>query len=269
MKKITLLLMMLTSYVFANIEDFNIGTWNLQGSSASTESKWNVSVRQLITGDAPLDVLMVQEAGSLPRSAVMTPRIVQPVGVGIPIHEYEWNLGTASRPQSAFIYYSRVDVGANRVNLAIVTLRRADEVFVIPPPTTASRPIIGIRIGSDAFFNIHALARGGGDAGALITAVDNLLRGRSDVNNWIIAGDFNRDPNTITGLIDPDLARRINIVTQTSATQASGRVLDYAITGNSNTQAAFVPPPIAAILMLAGLRTYLASDHFPINFRRF
>ncbi|OSY75803.1 hypothetical protein B5Y32_07720 [Campylobacter jejuni] len=51
------------------------------------------------------------------------------------------------------IYYSRVDVGANRVNLAIV-----------------SRPIIGIRDGSDAFFNIYVLANEGTDVGAIITA---------------------------------------------------------------------------------------------------
>ncbi|EGN5848336.1 hypothetical protein ISJ28_000853 [Campylobacter jejuni] len=45
---------------------------------------------------------------------------------------------TLSRPDRVLIYYSRVDVGANRVNLAIV-----------------SRPIIGIRDGSDTFFNIY------------------------------------------------------------------------------------------------------------------
>lgn len=45
-----------------------------------------------------------------------------------------------------------MDVGANRVNLAIVSRVQADEVFVLPPPTVASRPIIGIRIGNDAFF---------------------------------------------------------------------------------------------------------------------
>lgn len=268
MKKIILIFSLCVGFAFAGLEEFNIGTWNLQGSSASSESKWNVSVRQLISNDAPLDVLMVQEAGVLPQSAVMTPRVVQPVGVGIPTHEYEWNLGTASRPQTVWIYYSRIDVGANRVNLAIVSRQRADEVFVIPPPTVASRPILGIRIGNNAFFNIHALARGGNDAGALITAVDMQMRSQRNVD-WIIAGDFNREPNMITNLIDRELATRINIVAQSSATQASGRVLDYAITGNSNTRATYVPPPLAAILLLAGLRTHLTSDHFPVNFRRF
>lgn len=168
--------------LFAALENYNTGTWNLQGSSAATESKWNVSIRQLITGANPMDVLAVQEAGVLPSTAMMTPRQVQPVGVGIPIHEYIWNLGSVSRPSSVYIYYSRVDVGANRVNLAIVSRVQADEVFVLPPPTVASRPIIGIRIGNDAFFNIHTLASGGNDAGAIVAAVDMFFRNRPDIN---------------------------------------------------------------------------------------
>lgn len=74
------------------------------------------------------------------------------------------------------LLFSRIDVGANRVNIAIVSRQRADKVFVIPPPTIASRPILGIRIGDSVFFNVHALSRGGNDAGALITAVDMQMR---------------------------------------------------------------------------------------------
>ncbi len=83
-----------------------------------------------------------------------------------------WNTywGTLSRPDRVFIYYSRVDAGANRVNLAIVSRMQAEEVIVLP--TTVSRPMIGIRNGNDAFFNIHALVNGGTDVGAIITAVD-------------------------------------------------------------------------------------------------
>lgn len=68
----------------------------MQGSSAATESKWSVSVRQLVSGANPLDILMIQEAGTLPRTAAPTGRHVQQGGA--PIDEYEWNLGTLSRP---------------------------------------------------------------------------------------------------------------------------------------------------------------------------
>ncbi|ENN5834595.1 cytolethal distending toxin subunit B family protein, partial [Campylobacter lari] len=47
MKKI-LLFIFIYSFSFGALEDYNVGTWNLQGSSAATESKWNVSIRQLI-----------------------------------------------------------------------------------------------------------------------------------------------------------------------------------------------------------------------------
>lgn len=47
--------------------------------------------------------------------------------------------------------------------------------------------------------------------------------------NWMIAGDFNRDPSTITSTADRELANRIRVVFPTSATQTSGRTLDYAI----------------------------------------
>ncbi|EPR4192296.1 cytolethal distending toxin subunit B family protein [Campylobacter jejuni] len=267
MKKIFLLVFSI-NLLFGALEDYNVGTWNLQGSSAATESKWNISIRQLVTGDNPMDILAIQEAGVLPTTAVMTQRQVQPVGIGIPIHEYEWNLGTSSRPNSVFIYYSRIDVGANRVNMAIVSRRQADEVIVLPPPTVSSRPIIGIRIGNDVFFSIHALARGGNDAGAIVTAIDAHFRNMPQIN-WMIMGDFNRNPRLLAPLLDADLRSRISFVTPSSFTQASGDVLDYAITGNSDISRRYSPPSILAILAFAGLRTFLASDHFPVNFRKF
>ena len=155
---LSLSLLSLTS--FAALNDYNVATWNLQGSSASSESKWNINVRQLITGSNSADILMVQEAGALPLSARPTGRVVQPVEVGIPVEEYMWNLGTSTRPNNFYIYYSRLDVGANRVNLAIVSRFRADEVFVVSSgvPVLQARPALGIRIGNDVFFSAHALS---------------------------------------------------------------------------------------------------------------
>ncbi|EPV3098043.1 cytolethal distending toxin subunit B family protein, partial [Campylobacter coli] len=45
MKKIVFLILSF-NVLFAALENYNTGTWNLQGSSAATESKWNVSIRQ-------------------------------------------------------------------------------------------------------------------------------------------------------------------------------------------------------------------------------
>ncbi len=240
---------------FGAIDDFKTASWSLQGSSATSESKWSVSVRQLISGENAADILALQEVGSLPQ----TPP-------GIPIAEYTWDLGSRSRPDMVYIYYSPVDVGANRVNLAIVSRRMADDVIVLPPPTTVSRPIIGIRIGNDVFFSIHALANGGRDAPAIVNAVFNHFSGRSDIN-WMILVDFNRSPASLRLELSLETRVRIAIVAPNIATQRSGGILDYAVIGNSGS--GFREPLIAAALMLANFRTQLVSDHFPVNFRRF
>lgn len=148
---LTMIICSYISFACANISDYKVMTWNLQGSSASTESKWNVNVRQLLSGTAGVDILMVQEAGAVPTSAVPTGRHIQPFGVGIPIDEYTWNLGTTSRQDIRYIYHSAIDVGARRVNLAIVSRQRADNVYVLRPTTVASRPVIGIGLGNDVW----------------------------------------------------------------------------------------------------------------------
>ena len=273
--KVIILMLFSFSLLFGKIEDYVVGTWNLQGSSASTENKWNVSVRQLITGDNPVDILMVQEAGSVPTSARPTGRMIQPGGT--PIQEYVWDLGTRSRPRSVFIYYANIDAGARRVNLAIVSGRQADEVFVISQNTIApevSRPVIGIRLGNDVFFNIHALARGGGDAAALVTAVHDRFVDQPNLN-WLIAGDFNRDPANLLSGLDTRITNHTRIVTQNSATHfsmgAANRILDYAIVGRSSseTRTRLALPAITALLMAASVRSHLSSDHFPVRFGKF
>lgn len=248
---------------WANLEDYSITTWNLQGSGASSENKWSVSIRQLITGEGAADILMVQEAGTLPATAVMTGRMVQPGG--IPIHEYLWNLGSASRPDNVYIYYSRIDVGANRVNLAIVSRQQAEEVIVIPPPTTVSRPIIGIRIGNDAFFTTHALANQGSDSPAIVNAVfEYFNQHQSQRNtNWIIAGDFNRSPTRLQSTLEPGIQRHIEILAPTAPTQQSGGTLDYAVVGNSGT---FSGTALLASLLFGQVRSQLLSDHRPVGF---
>lgn len=265
MKKIWCMYLCIISLAFGGIDDFKTASWNLQGSSATSESKWSVSVRQLISGDNAADILALQEAGSLPQTARQTQRTFQ-TPPGIPIAEYTWDLGSRSRPDLVFVYYSPVDVGANRVNLAIVSRMRADDVIVLPPPTTVSRPIIGIRIGTDVFFSIHALANGGRDAPAIVNSVFNHFRGRSDIN-WMILGDFNRNPESLRLELDLETRVRTAIVSPSIATQRSGGILDYAIVGNSGS--GFRDPRIRATLMLANFRTQLVSDHFPVNFRIF
>ena len=257
----------------AVIDDFKTATWNMQGSSASSEAKWSVSIRQMFSGASGIDILAVQEAGTLPQTARATGRTFDFNGTSVQVSEHIWNLGTSQRPSFVYIYYAPTDAGANRVNLALVSRMPADEVFLLPPPTTASRPMLGIRINNDAFFSIHALANGGVDASAIVHNIDIFFQSSPTLasTNWIIMGDFNREPGELLSSFELALRLRTRIITNSAITQVSARrTLDYAIVGNSNR--AIVPAPLPSITastFFGGFRTHLASDHFPVTFRRF
>lgn len=75
-KYIISLIVFLSFYAQADLTDFRVATWILQGASATTESKWNINVRQLISGENAVDILAVQEAGSPPSTAVDTGRVI-------------------------------------------------------------------------------------------------------------------------------------------------------------------------------------------------
>ena len=134
MKNILILLFSFIS-LYANIDDFKTATWNMQGSSASSEAKWSISVVQMFSGANGLDVLAIQEAGILPATAQPTGRAFRAFGTQVVVTEHVWNIGTRLRPDLIFIYYARTDLGGNRVNLALASRRQADEVFLRPPPT--------------------------------------------------------------------------------------------------------------------------------------
>jgi cytolethal distending toxin subunit B len=261
---------------WAAIQDYQVVTWNMQGASAAVESKWNTSVRMLLNGmSAPAAIVALQEAGDVPQSALLTQRTFPQAG-GLPMAEYQWNLGSTSRPLNYFIYFSRVNQGANRVNLAIVSRVLADEVIVLPASVRYGRPIIGIRIGSDFFFSFHALANGGSDSGVMVAAVHDYfmamandrdpvrsLRGRQA--QWMILGDFNRNPEDLRALLQRNYNAASNnatIVSQASSTQISGGRLDYAVLGQLRGQT----PRMAAALFNAQLVGQLASDHTPVGF---
>lgn len=270
-----LLLMLSFSFTLSHavIDDFKTATWNMQGSSASSEAKWSVSIRQMFSGASGIDILAVQEAGTLPQTARATGRTFDFNGTSVQVSEHIWNLGTSQRPSFVYIYYAPTDAGANRVNLALVSRMPADEVFLLPPPTTASRPMLGIRINNDAFFSIHALANGGVDASAIVHNIDIFFQSSPTLasTNWIIMGDFNREPGELLSSFELALRLRTRIITNSAITQVSARrTLDYAIVGNSNR--AIVPAPLPSITastFFGGFRTHLASDHFPVTFRRF
>lgn len=258
----------------AAVQDYRVASWNLQGAAASSESKWDISVRQLIDGrPGSVDILALQEAGEVPDTAQLSSRQF-PQAAGIPIAEYIWNLGSRGRPNNRYIYFSRIDTLAHRVNLAIVTRDRVDEVLVLPAPTPYSRSLIGIRIGDDYFFSIHALANGGTDSGVLVQSVHArfvaMLNTRATAAQarraqWMILGDFNRPPSALEQLLRnnyPAVYGDVRLIAQGAPTQASGGNLDYAVLG----QLGGLQANLAGVLFMAQLAGFLASDHAPVLF---
>lgn len=268
MKKCLICFMLLLPIVSrAELTDFRVATWNLQGSSATTENKWNINVRQLISGENAVDVLAIQEAGSPPASAIDTGRLIP--SPGIPVRELIWNLSTNSRPQQVYIYFSPVDALGGRVNLALVSNRRADEVFVLSPVRQGGRPLLGIRIGNDVFFTAHAIATRNNDAPDLVDEVYRFFRDSRDpihqALNWMILGDFNREPSDLEMNLTVPVRRASEVVSPTAATQSSQRTLDYAVVGNS---LIFRQLPLQAGVVYGARRTQISSDHYPVGVSR-
>ncbi|RZF23483.1 cytolethal distending toxin subunit B family protein [Paraburkholderia sp. UYCP14C] len=263
----------------AAVTDYQTATWNMQGSSQASEAKWNVNVQQLVSGDASVDILALQEAGTVPATARVTGRqIVSPLP-SVPVREYEWNLGTRSRPNIRYIYFAEWDAGARRVNQAIVTRSRADEIVILPNPlVNSARPLLGVGFnrtggvrGRDYFFTIHGFATGGGDTAPSIEAIHGIFEARRDSDSqWLVMGDYNTNPNVLLG----NLQRRliipitdVEILTQPSPTQRSGGTLDYAVFGQYNA-AQSVAILLAAAMFVAQLHGSLNSDHTPVKFFR-
>ncbi|QIP94543.1 cytolethal distending toxin subunit B family protein [Serratia fonticola] len=267
----------------ANLNDKNVVSWNLQGSSASTESKWNANIRTMLIGlgaYGDIDILNVQEAGSVPSSAQLMPqlglRLDNPNQLAVPVEEYEWNLSTSSRPNIYYIYFSRVDTGGNRVNLAIVSRQRASRVIILGtsvyPSSGHGRPILGIEVGGAYYFSIHATANGGSDSGVIVERVWDYFRSNNNPAQWMISGDFNRSPNgsstSLQGLLDrsyPRVSENVTIISQPSPTHINGGNLDYSVVGQINN---FNQPLVTLISMLfvAVLYGQQASDHIPVIF---
>ncbi|EAA8634482.1 cytolethal distending toxin subunit B family protein [Salmonella enterica subsp. enterica] len=258
------LLFIVSMPVYADLTDFKVATWNLQGASARAENKWNVNIRQLISGENAVDILAIQEAGSPPGTASDTGRII--ASPGIPVRELTWNLSTNSRPQNVFIYFSAVDALGGRVNLALISNRRADDVFLLAPVRSGGRPVLGIRIGEDAFFTAHAISSRNNDAADLVDEVYTFFRDNRDphlqATNWMILGDFNRSPSDLEMNLTVPVRRSTAIISPSVATQTSQNILDYAVAGNS---VAFIRPPLQAGIVYGARRTQISSDHYPVG----
>ncbi|MFC8662024.1 FG-GAP-like repeat-containing protein [Streptomyces sp. NPDC057199] len=239
-------------------EDRPVGDWNMQGGSNSMESKW-ANVPGMFRGNDAVRVVALQEAGSNPPGgATLTDRVIRGHHT-----EYTWPVG--SDPYVLNIYWG--DTGQQRNGLAIVSPDTArDQVMLQQEGTFAdsARPILGVQFdnGTDAqgharhiwYFTAHALSRGPtrpNDARDIIATAANWMGRNAPGQDWMVIGDFNRDPAQL-----PD-GYQAHIARTNEATQQSGGELDYAylserVHGQFTTRRAW----------------NFISDHFPIRVAR-
>lgn len=210
-------------------------TWNMQGSSASTENKWNTGVYNLMT-QLSADVVCLQECGAVPLSANLVAQ--DPSGWQM----YTW--GTTRTRK--YILFFPWDTHGNRCNLALVSPYQPQTPLTLLPLNPPQwRPVLGAAINGIWCFSLHAISPGGPDAASLIAAVAAAAGGGA---NWIVAGDYNRAPGT---LVVPQTINPPNGVTHPS----SNSQYDYAVGTNTTAVTGQV------------VNTLVLSDHYPVFYQ--
>ena len=288
MKSIYLLTICCFYMVSANagLEDFRPGTWNLQGTSDSTENKWQTHIRPLLlrsnNNDDERNILAVQEVTGPPASATVITsgpdyiQVLRPDGDNHVVHQYQWRVSTSRMPpESVYLYLVEV---AQRVNLGIITVRRPDHLVLLRSPRSgyqSARPILGAVYDSNtqeptAFYSIHAISAGDrSDAHDIVRSVYNYNSSLAQRVQWMIMGDFNLEPDILeTRLRSPrnnltPLDLLVEIVHPEIPTQGGRRIYDYAVL-SSPTLAPNIN--LAAAFLVTTTIARLGSDHVPVNF---
>ncbi|MEV7087585.1 FG-GAP-like repeat-containing protein [Streptomyces sp. NPDC093085] len=225
-----------------------LGSWNMQGANDGTgggrESRWNTGVPRMFSREG-VQVLALQEAGTNPpEGAVWTDRRFDDDNLSE--HVY-----TLSGVGPVRIYWAHF--GQQRNGLAFVTQETVrDAALIRVNGEHNSRPILGVLIGEIWYFTTHALSgtddSGGADAEEIVDAVRHYMRTHAPVNEWRIAGDFNRNPSRM-----PASIQRM-IVRTNQPTQYGGDELDYAVFSDRNNRT------------VEAARVGLNSDHWGITF---
>ncbi|GHG75236.1 endonuclease/exonuclease/phosphatase family protein [Streptomyces griseocarneus] len=246
-------------------------TYNMQGSDHGL--RWGGEVGPL-TMHHP--VVALQEVGSGPpaephqsRGTGVSIPIPGPFPAGLPVavNHTQWEY----RHHRRHVYFLQTDPRRDRttrrdrwqggrVNLAVVTSARADEVRVIENPLYNRdeprseyryRRALGVRIGNTVYYNVHAR---GSDVAPLLRRIRAAARAGE---NWVMVGDFNLDIRNRTDRQAREQSLHLRPDEQLARTGRSthqrGGELDYAITRGTPRFNAAIP---------AGR----GADHYPVQF---
>jgi len=234
----------------------NVITWNMQGATGSSESKWNTDVSRLFL-HLGVNVACLQECGNPPPSATSIappawlPGFASPLGLNAAY--VLWNLGTDSRPFNIYIVWIETDLTGHRNNLAVASMLPPLNLIYINPGLAGGRPAIGMRLlyglgGNVDIFTLHAFSGNGNDGPGLLANIS------ATGGSWFAAGDYNRNPTTWAGIILPlgTVYCAHNVV---PTHPDSGTNLDYA----------FKNPGPAVLGKVSD--NFVVSDHFPVAYQ--
>ncbi|OBV29975.1 hypothetical protein BKN38_05720 [Helicobacter sp. CLO-3] len=260
----------------ADMRAYKIASWNLgspysaqshRGAQVSIEQKWNNTIRALLMGNNGADIVLLQRVSAMPAFATFLNTFTLPYANTIPIHEYQWDLGKGIG--SVFVYFVRADASAQELNLAIVSKKRAQEMFIIKPYDKRTPPLFGIRLGEDVFLSADFASKKSADSAKVLGSVLDFFAAMPNANDiqWLVAGSFSTTPQALQASIAPKIQERINIIATSTPTRKSGGNLDYAISGNSG-ENPYLAPPLKAYLGYGSIRAPFDSDFIPINISR-
>ncbi|MFJ7593331.1 proprotein convertase P-domain-containing protein [Streptomyces sp. NPDC097617] len=239
-----------------------MATWNMQGASSASDSKWTTTVALLAVGGnnrIEHDVVALQEAGprsSLPGTVVRTGNIT--VNGRQATYQYEvrrWRVGSTTRGRDVYITWLNTDPTGNRNNVAIVSHEdpgtpRAIAARQANNSNWGMRPALGIQLSDGSqFWSFHASSNGdnrSNDAQNMLVEIASA----SAPGMWAVLGDFNRRPDNLT--VPPGS----QIYSSGSGTQQGGGELDYMVSNDRQTMTGW-----------SGRRLNGAgSDHYAIEF---
>ncbi|HKS12544.1 MAG TPA: endonuclease/exonuclease/phosphatase family protein, partial [Pseudomonas sp.] len=249
--------------------DLRVATFNMQGSSETTNSKFRLHVLPLARMH---HVVALQEAGVAPFSSRHVARLQIPDQFGA-LHEvnhYLWEAGSSGRPETYQIYL--LEVQRLRVRLAMVVSAQVDvrSVVVIadgittPSGAIPPRPVLGLRLrlgGLDeevTVLNFHAISNGGSNCPRVLREVS-----WHSASRYVLVGDFNRDPRAPgpsdsqggNWISPPGIAELVLAQAPTYPSQGPSSMLDYALANGTSR-----PADAGRVGQVAD------SDHLPVSF---
>lgn len=162
-------------------------TWNMKYShpNLSVEEQWNRVVRCFFLHYGAR-ICCLQECKSVPESAHL---INQRYGLCLNLQLYRWDVAGNQKN----ILFCKFDANGNDCNLAIVSCDEPNRGFLFHDINHYHyRPMIGMTVNKETFFNIHASGMSGLNSSYLVNRAFRLD------GNIIVSGSYNCHPEQMS-----------------------------------------------------------------------